>query len=116
MIIEANVDNTLPSVIFDEVKGKIEIKGRSVATAPEEFYTELIGYIDVYTNYPSDLELTIDLEYFNTPTAMCLISLFKSLYDDSLNPFSKYVLKFSTIFISFSYLFFYRHYKYNTIN
>ena len=78
MIIEANVDNTLPSVNFDEVAGKLEIKGRSIFGSPEEFYTELNDYIDVYANYPSDLDVTMDLEYFNTPTARCLVNFFKS--------------------------------------
>ena len=78
MIIEENLDRTLPRIEFDEVKGTLLIKGRSIYTDPEKFYAELVCYIKVYANYPVDLTVTVDIEYFNTKTSKCFMDLFNA--------------------------------------
>jgi len=77
MIIETNLGNTLPRIEFDEIKGTLLIKGRSIYNTPEKFYNELIDYIKVYAHYPTDLTVTMDIEYFNTKTSKCFMDLFE---------------------------------------
>jgi len=66
-----------PTVEFDEGTGKLKIYGISIAINPSEFWDQVIDMVEIYLEDPKDLELDINLEYFNTPSASKLYSLLK---------------------------------------
>ena len=74
MIIEKTPSS--PSVIFDEVKGTLEIEGRSIMPNADVFYQPLFDYLDVYFHIPVNLTLILDLEYFNTKSSKSIMDLF----------------------------------------
>lgn len=76
MKIAANLDNTLPSVDFDEIAGILILSGRSIYNSPEKFYNELVDYIKLYFHLPKDLTLIMDIEYFSTKSSKCILNLF----------------------------------------
>jgi len=79
MVIDANDDNTLPSIDFDEKAGTILITGKSTFVCPEIFYESFTEYLKHYlTKHAKDLEVTIDLDYFNTRSARPLLNFFKA--------------------------------------
>jgi hypothetical protein len=69
-----------PTVEFDAVSGKIEIKGRSIPENSIEFYKPLVDWLDQYAENPSvKTEVNIQLEYFNTSSSKCILDVFKKL-------------------------------------
>ena len=69
-----------PRVLFDGNKGILKIKGKSISEDPRDFYKEIIDGINEYKKSPKGtLEVTIDLEYFNTPSALMILHLFRKL-------------------------------------
>ena len=69
-----------PTVEFDAVSGKIEIKGRSIPENSIEFYKPLVDWLDQYAESPSaKTEVNIQLEYFNTSSSKCILDVFKKL-------------------------------------
>ena len=75
---------TLPTINYDEMKGVIEITGRSISVEVENYFDEFLPYlIDCLQKKPMNIEVTINLEYFNTKSAHLLLTMF--------NVFKKYV-------------------------
>lgn len=70
-------DERLPDLEFDEDIGQIKISGRSVSIACNKFWIPLNSRMQEYLIDPRDISLTIDLEYFNTPSAKRLLDLLK---------------------------------------
>ncbi|HCC29606.1 MAG TPA: nuclear pore complex subunit [Marinilabiliales bacterium] len=69
-----------PTVHFDNEKGKIEIKGRSIPENSIEFYKPLVDWLEAYLSKPAQLtEVNIQLEYFNTSSSKCILDVFKKL-------------------------------------
>ena len=84
MLIEENKEKTLPRVCIDEEKGTIEISGRSVSPQTNEFFEPIMDYLQMYLDYKlSSIEITIDLEYFNTSSSRILLNLFKLAQENS---------------------------------
>ncbi|NCO53953.1 MAG: nuclear pore complex subunit [Bacteroidetes bacterium CG02_land_8_20_14_3_00_31_25] len=69
-----------PSINFDAVAGKIEIKGRSIPENSIEFYRSLIEWLEAYATAPlANTTVNIQLEYFNTSSSKCILDIFKRL-------------------------------------
>ena len=69
-----------PSINFDAVAGKIEIKGRSIPENSIEFYRSLIECLEAYATAPlANTTVNIQLEYFNTSSSKCILDIFKRL-------------------------------------
>jgi len=79
MVIDANDDNTLPLIDFNESQGTILIRGKSTFVCPEMFYESFTEYLKRYlSKHAKDLEVTVDLAYFNTRSARPLLLFFKT--------------------------------------
>ncbi|MBK7310525.1 MAG: DUF1987 domain-containing protein [Sphingobacteriaceae bacterium] len=71
---------TTPTINFDLLGGTLEIKGRSIPENSVEFYKPLTEALKIYSNQPKETTtVTIELEYFNTSSAKCLLDFFKEL-------------------------------------
>jgi hypothetical protein len=70
-----------PMVSFDATNGQLELKGRSIPENSLEFYKPLLTWVDQLRDAGStpDLEMHVQLEYFNTSSSKCLLDLFKRL-------------------------------------
>ncbi|PIX35989.1 MAG: nuclear pore complex subunit [Bacteroidetes bacterium CG_4_10_14_3_um_filter_31_20] len=69
-----------PSINFDAVAGKIEIKGRSIPENSIEFYRSLVEWLEAYATAPlANTTVNIQLEYFNTSSSKCILDIFKRL-------------------------------------
>jgi len=69
-----------PSVLCDKSKGTIELRGRSMPENSYEFYRPLEKWVDEYILAPQPTtQMTIELQYFNTGSSQCLVSLFKKM-------------------------------------
>jgi hypothetical protein len=67
-----------PTVTFDAVSGKLELKGRSIPENSIEFYKPLYDWIEAYAANPqAETQLNVVLEYFNTSSSKCILDLFK---------------------------------------
>ena len=71
---------TLPTINYDEMKGVIEISGRSISPEVESYFDEFLPYLtDCIQKKPMNIEVSINLEYFNTKSAHLLLSMFNVL-------------------------------------
>lgn len=69
-----------PSVKFSVADGNLEIKGRSIPENSLDFYKPLIDWVDSYKEKSgAEVNLHVQLEYFNTSSSKCLLDLFKRL-------------------------------------
>jgi len=66
-----------PTLEFDEVLGKLKIYGVSVGVDPADFWDQVIDIVKTYLEDPKDLELDLNLAYFNTPSASRLFALLR---------------------------------------
>ncbi|MBI5218902.1 MAG: DUF1987 domain-containing protein [Bacteroidia bacterium] len=77
-----SIEGTLrtPTVKFNYLAGKIEIKGRSIMDNAIGFYKPLYTWLEKYQANPQKhTEVNFQLEYFNTASSKCLVDIFKSL-------------------------------------
>ncbi len=71
-----------PSINFDLNGGVLEVKGRSIPENSIEFYNPLFAALDKYLANPNPKNATIlniQLEYYNSSSSACLLSVFKKL-------------------------------------
>jgi hypothetical protein len=69
-----------PSINFDLDNGILNISGRSIPENSIEFYNPLFSAIDAYISNPKNkTTLNIQLEYYNSSSSACLLSVFKKL-------------------------------------
>ncbi len=69
-----------PHVEFDPATGVFELKGKSVPENSILFYKPLFEWLDAYVQSPAKVTtLTIQLDYFNTSSAKCIVDLFKRI-------------------------------------
>ena len=72
-------NHELPSLELIEDEGILKIWGRSIMMEPKDFWQPLYEKMDVYLEDPRDIVISIDLEFFNTPTAKKLLDLLNLL-------------------------------------
>jgi hypothetical protein len=70
-----------PKVILDPKRGLLEFIGRSIMENPQEFYDPLFDWVIDYVENPKDTLVTIDFEYFNSPTNKFLQIFFTLIKD-----------------------------------
>lgn len=71
-----------PTIKFDFSTGELNISGRSIPENSIEFYNPLFLAIDTYLADPNPKNATIlniQLEYYNSSSSACLLSVFKKL-------------------------------------
>ena len=69
-----------PKINFDLEKGELNISGRSIPENSIEFYNPLFSALDAYLSNPkNNTTLNIQLEYYNSSSSACLLSVFKRL-------------------------------------
>jgi hypothetical protein len=71
-----------PTIKFDLEKGELNISGRSIPENSIEFYNPLFSALDKYLSNPNIKHATIlniQLEYYNSSSSACLLSVFKKL-------------------------------------
>jgi len=78
-------NHELPSLEFDEATGYMKISGYSVAMDDRDFWGPLTAKVEEYLEQPRDINLDIELEYFNTPSAKRLLHLLKIIDDKAKN-------------------------------
>lgn len=75
---KATIDT--PEVIFDEAKGLLEIKGRSLPEDAWSFYKPVIEWArGIDMNGASKLRVELFLEYFNSSSSRYLLELLATL-------------------------------------
>jgi len=80
MKLTGNISNTLPIIEYDEMDGNINISGRSTSSEIDEYFDKFLLYFKrCISNYPQDLNVVIDLEYFNTKAARKLMDFLKTI-------------------------------------
>lgn len=78
-----------PKIDFDSETGQIWIEGKSFPPDVNEFYDEVLAWIDIYINssiIPTNIHLKI--EYFNTASSKILMDIlykFEDLYKQKKN-------------------------------
>lgn len=69
-----------PFIQFDPGTGKFEMKGKSIPENSKGFYQSLYDWLDQYVSHAApNTTLDIQLDYFNTASAKCIVDLFKKL-------------------------------------
>lgn len=91
--IEVEGTSKTPGIVFDNEKGSIEIKGRSIPENSIEFYRPLLNWIEEYSENPlSETQVNVQLEYFNTSSSKCILDIFKKLEGINQNGTSKVLI------------------------
>jgi len=69
-----------PEVLFDPANEVFEIKGKSVPDDAEEFYHDILEWVEDYVSNPKEKTIIkIDLEYFNISSSKRILFLFYKL-------------------------------------
>lgn len=69
-----------PFIEFEPQSGKFEMKGKSIPENSKVFYEQMFVWLDAYVLSPAALTtFDIQLDYFNTSSAKCIIDIFKRL-------------------------------------
>ena len=69
-----------PLINFDPSTGVFELKGKSVPENSVIYYKALFEWVDAYILNPAKTTtLNIQLDYFNTSSAKCIVDLFKRI-------------------------------------
>ncbi len=78
LIIEGT--NKTPFISSDVERGIIEIRGRSNPENANDFYKPVLDWVDEYVKTPvAKTTVNLELEYFNTTSSKCILSLLKKL-------------------------------------
>lgn len=77
--LEIKATESTPGVILDKINGIFEIKGKSTVELAQEFYTDILNWIEDYTKEPnSTTEFNFYLHSFNiTSSKRILFLLYK---------------------------------------
>jgi len=75
-ILEKKGDALNPDVQFDPVSGVLKIKGKSIPLNIDQFFTDMVPWLEQYAEHPSDhTKLEIDLKYMNGKSLRSLVTL-----------------------------------------
>lgn len=75
-----------PLINFDSKSGIFELKGRSLPENAVQFYLPLFIWLENYMLNPAPhTVLNIQLDYFNSNSAKCIVELFKKIETISKN-------------------------------
>ena len=70
-----------PKVTFNMDKKSLEFKGILCPENPYIFFTPIIEALRKYLNENTEMNFRIELDYFNSGSSKCLLSLFKTVAD-----------------------------------
>ena len=71
-----------PKVVFEPNRGTYEIIGRSYLENPQEFFVQVLTYIEkVFPIIPNPIVLNVKVEYFNSASSRYLLAVFRILND-----------------------------------
>lgn len=85
-----------PSVLFDPVRGLLQIQGCSIHENAARFYEDLFARVEAYATSPARrTEVRIALEYFNSSSAKYLLDILKRIDDLHATGASKASLEWS---------------------
>ena len=80
--VKCEATSRTPLIDFILQEGTLEIKGRSIPENSFAFYQPLNDALKAYVQSPKErTTVNIELEYFNTSSAKCLLDFFKALED-----------------------------------
>jgi hypothetical protein len=67
-----------PKVVLDPEKGEVHISGRSILVEVDEFYQQLLDWIDTFLikSHPRKVTFEFDLEYFNVTSFKRILFIF----------------------------------------
>lgn len=69
-----------PYISFNPSEGTFEIRGRSIPENSIEFYNPLLNYLDeLRSEAAGQVQVELNLEYFNTSSSKCLVEIFRRL-------------------------------------
>ncbi len=69
-----------PATDFDYEKGILHLSGRSLENNAVHFFNPLINWVDEYIMHPRlQTTLHLNLEYLNTPSSKCLLTIIHKL-------------------------------------
>ena len=71
-----------PKITLDAQSGQLEISGRSIPENAIEFFKPVYDWLEAYQAQhpaPTQTELNVKLEYFNTSSSKCLVEVFRRL-------------------------------------
>ena len=68
-----------PRVNMDVQKGLIELKGSSIMENSRAFYEPILAWIYEYIKTPKNTLVHIEFEYFNSSSAVALLSILKAV-------------------------------------
>lgn len=69
-----------PKVKFDQQKGVLQIKGKSIPADPLKFYRPVLEWLDEYAQNPQEhTQMNICFEYMNTSSSKWLFDLFRKM-------------------------------------
>lgn len=69
-----------PEVDFNARTGRLYMHGRSILENTVKFYDPLLAWIDSYVDEPaSKTELHLNMDYFNTSSSKCILSIIEKL-------------------------------------
>ena len=69
-----------PFIEFEPQSGTFEMKGKSIPENSKVFYEQMFVWLDAYVLSPAAITtFDIQLDYFNTSSAKCIIDIFKRL-------------------------------------
>lgn len=69
-----------PYIYFDPNTGRLDIIGRSIPENSVAFYKPLFEALDNYSGNPANgIHATIQLEYYNSSSSVCILNLLKKL-------------------------------------
>jgi hypothetical protein len=79
LLIAANRDLKTPLVDF-KLSGALQIEGESISSNPVAFYEPVIAWLNDYKKTkPSEVTLSMQLDYFNTSSSKIFYTIFKVL-------------------------------------
>lgn len=72
--------NKTPFIQFNGVTGAFDMRGKSIPENAKVFYLQLFEWMEKYIDKPAPITtFDVQLDYFNTTSAKCIIDIFKKL-------------------------------------
>jgi hypothetical protein len=69
-----------PYVMLNAHTGTIELRGRSISEDTTKFYNEIFVWLNNYIQAPCNVTtVNIQLDYFNSNSSRCILSMLKTL-------------------------------------